>query len=307
MIRWRKSIFLLTVVLLSYLAATFYFNPKAPTIHSKSAVLMDASTGDILFEKDATTSYPVASMSKLMTMYIVLDWIENGSIHWDDRVTISENANKVGGNAITIPVDGGDTLTVHDLFKAMVIPSANNATIALAEYIAGTEEAFTLLMNEKALILGLSDQTYFVNSTGLPNSTMNHSENRMSAKDVTTLAYNLLKSHPHDVLETANIQQYHIQSHDIDVYSTNKMLSKNNSKTYFKGMDGLKTGFTDAAGYSFAGTAIQNDKRLISVIMDAENDESRFIETKKLFSYGFNEVSSPTLKERVKSFIQKPN
>ena len=124
----------------------------------------------------------------------------------------------------------------------MVVSSANNATIALAEYIAGTEENFTLLMNEKALDLGLSDQTYFVNATGLPNSAMNNTENIMSAEDVAILAYNLLKNHPHDVLETANLQQYHIQSHGIDLFSTNKMLSKNNSNIYFKGIGWFKNG-----------------------------------------------------------------
>ena len=151
MFKWRKSILSLTIALLSFLAIILYFNPQAPNIQSKSAILMNASTGDVLFEKDALTSYPAASMSKLMTEYIVLDLIESGSIHWNDKVIISETANKVGEGAVIIPVDSGELLTLQDLFKSMVVSSANNATIALAEYIAGTEENFTLLMNEKAL------------------------------------------------------------------------------------------------------------------------------------------------------------
>lgn len=276
-----------------------------PNIHSKSAILMDASNGEVLYEKEASGSYPVASMSKLMTEYIVLDLIETGSIHWNDEVLISETANIVGEGAVMIPVNAGDSLIVKDLFNAMVISSANNATIALAEHVADTEEDFTMLMNEKALHLGLSDSTHFVNATGLPNFAMNNAENRMSANDVATLAYNLLKDHPVDVLETANLQQYTIHSHGIDLFSTNKMLHSGNIKTYFKGMDGLKTGFTDAAGYSFIGTAFQKDKRLISVIMNAESDESRFIETKKLLSYGFGKFPISFLNEKVKSVLEK--
>lgn len=275
-----------------------------PNIHSKSAILMDASTGEVLFEKDALESYPVASMSKLMTEYIILGLIENESIHWEDEVLISETANAVGEGAIRIPVDAGDVLTVQDLFRAMVISSANNATIALAEYVAGTEEAFTMLMNEQALQLGLSDNTQFVNATGLPSSAVDPIENMMSAHDLATLAFNLLKSHPHEVLETASVQQYYMPTHGIYLFSTNKMLSSDHKDIYFKGMDGLKTGFTNAAGYSFAGTASRNDKRLISVIMNAESDESRFVESKKLLSYGFGKYPIYSLNEKVKSIME---
>lgn len=305
MVKRRKGILLLTISLVSFLAISLYNNPMTPKIHSQSAVLMDASSGEVIFEKDSSESYPVASMSKLMTEYIVLDLIENGAIHWEDKVFISETANTVGEGAVIIPVDIGDSLTVQDLFHAMVITSANNATIALAEYIADTEEEFTLLMNEKARHLELSDNTSFVNATGLPHSTMNNVENRMSAHDVATLAFNLLKDHPVVALETASLQQYHIHSHGIDLFSTNKMLRSDNNNMYFKGMDGLKTGFTDAAGYSFIGTASQNDKRYISVVMNAESDESRFVETKKLLSYGFGKPPLFSLHEKVKSIIKK--
>lgn len=301
MFKKRNGILLLVIALFSFLAIVLYSSPIPPNINSKSAILMDASNGKVLFEKDASESYPVASMSKLMTEYIVLDLIENRTIHWQDEVFISDTANMVSEGAVKIPIDVGDLLTVKDLFHAMVISSANNATIALAEYIAGTEEEFTRLMNEKALNLGLSDGTHFVNATGLPNSTMNITENMMTANDIATLAYNLLKDHDHDVLETASMQHYHIPTYGIDLYSTNKMLNPHDKQAYFIGMDGLKTGFTDAAGYGFIGTASQNGKRLISVIINADNEDLRFTETKKLLTYGFR----TSLNEKVKSIIEK--
>ena len=295
---------LLAIIVIGLLIVTINYFTSAPTIQSQSAILMDASSGKILYEKDASTSYPVASMSKLMTEYIVLDQIENGSIQWDDEVMISEVANNVIPGAITLPIDSGDTLSVRDLFSAMILSSANNAAIALAEYISGTEEAFTVLMNKKARDIGLSEKTTFVNATGLPNREMNNQENKMSATDVATLAFYLLKDHP-KILETTSQQHYHVTNIGIDLYSTNKMLAIQNSKTYYESVDGLKTGYTTAAGYCFVGTALKNDKRLISVIIDAEDEEERFIETKKLLSFGFGESSIFTLKEIAKIFINK--
>lgn len=258
-----------------------YTNEKTPTIHSTSAILMDASTGEILFEKDTETAYPVASISKLMTIFIVLDHIEAGSMDWDDLVPVSRSANDVIEYAAKIPVNNGTMLTVHDLFHAMVISSANNATIALTEYIAGSEMEFTKLMNEKASVLGLSDRTNFINSTGLPNGTV---ENRMSAKDIAILTQQLLNAHP-EILETTSLEHYFISSFGIDLYNTNRMLDKQDRAAYFKGVDGLKTGYTDEAGYCFVSTATQKNGRLISVVLNAETDEQRFDETKKLLSY----------------------
>jgi len=171
----------------------------------------------------------------------------------------------------------------------MVISSANNATIALAEHIAGTEEAFTILMNEKATEIGLSDQSTFINSTGLPEGEI---ENEMSAEDVAKLAFHLLHDHP-EALDMASYTEYQMEHSGIQLYTTNKMLSEMNSETYFKGVDGLKTGFTNAAGYCFVGTAQQDNQRLISVVINAEDDETRFIETKKLLSFGFDKFYLP--------------
>lgn len=297
--RRNKFTILLIVILISFLTITLYENSGSPSIESKSAILMDASTGKILYKKDAKTAYPVASMSKLMTEYVVLDQIENGFIHWDDLITISETANDIMASGVKIPVMVGDSLSVEDLFAAMVISSANNAAIALAEHIAGTEDAFTILMNEKAKKIGLSKQTTFVNATGLPSDTM---ENEMSAEDVATLSYHLLRDHQ-EVLDMASYSEYQLDSGGIYLYSTNKMLNQNNSDIFFDGLDGLKTGFTDAAGYCFAGTASQGDQRLISVVINAKDEDQRFLETKKLLAFGFGKTYLPSVKGVIKSIL----
>lgn len=256
-------------------------------IHSTSAILMDVSTGKILFEKDIENAYPVASMSKLMTIYIVLECIDNGSITWAEEVTISSTANDIIESAAKIGVEAGTVMTVQDLYYAMALSSANNATIALAEHIAGSEAAFTTLMNEKAQELGLSDRTNFVNSTGLPGAEV---ENRMTATDVALLAQLLLQKYP-EVLEATTLEHYYIASLDIVLANTNKMLNIQEEEAYLKGVDGLKTGFTDAAGYCFVSTATKGKQRLISVVINAETDEDRFNETKKLLNYGFSGFS----------------
>ncbi|WP_242694839.1 D-alanyl-D-alanine carboxypeptidase family protein [Pseudogracilibacillus auburnensis] len=284
MLKKNRFIFIFLIISISLLAINKYSDLRKPAIHSTAAVLMDASNGEILYEKDAGISYPVASMSKLMTMYIVLDLLEDEVIDWSDHVTVSENANDLIDSAAKIPVESGTILTVQDLYYAMAISSANNATIALAKYISGTEEEFTLLMNEKARELGLSEGTNFVNATGLPNAEV---ENQMSARDVATLAHNLLTDHP-EVLEAVRLEHYYIESFGIDLYTTNRMLNKHEDEAYVKEVDGLKTGYTDAAGYCFVGTAMKGDRRLISVVINAETDEDRFSETKKLLSYGFS-------------------
>lgn len=253
-------------------------------IDSKAALLIDAETGEILFEKNANTSYPVASMSKLMSELIVLEQIEGGTIQWDDLVLLSGTANEVEAYAVTVAIPAGTYVTVRDLFKAMVITSANNATIALAEHIAGSEQQFTHLMNEKARELGLSREATFVNATGLPIEGLHEQHNQMSAKDVGKLTYYLLQNYQEEVLDVSSRKQDQILSQQMNLVSTNKLLDNGQADWH---VDGLKTGFTDAAGYCFVSTAYQEDKRLISVIMSAKDDEMRFVETEKLLSFGF--------------------
>ncbi|HDX9707856.1 TPA: D-alanyl-D-alanine carboxypeptidase [Bacillus thuringiensis] len=252
-----------------------------PNIQAKSAILMDAETGEIIYKKNEDVPLAPASMSKMMTEYIVLEKIENGSLKWNDFVTISPNAVNSGGVKINVKV--GDHLTVRELFHAMVISSANNAAIALAEHISKSEKNFTQLMNEKAKQLQLSTHTRFVTATGLADE--RNEESQMTALDVAKLAQHLLKHYP-GVLKITKLTSFNL--HGTTLKTTDQMLYPSNKKLYFQGVDGLKTGFTDAAGYCFTGTAKQNDKRMISVVMGTNNDTRRFIETKKLLSYAFH-------------------
>ncbi|EJR54685.1 hypothetical protein IIM_01625 [Bacillus cereus VD107] len=257
-------------------------------IQAKAAILMDAESGKIIYKKNEVMPFAPASMSKMMTEYIVLEQIENGSIKWNDSVTITSNA--VNSEGVKIYVKDGDRLTVRELFHAMVISSANNAAIALAEHISKSEKDFTLLMNEKAKQLQLSTQTHFVNATGLANE--KNEESKMTALDAAKLAQHLIKNYP-NILEVTKLTSFNLRGTTVN--TTNKMLYPSNRRLYFQGVDGLKTGFTDAAGYCFTGTAKQDGKRLISVVMGTSNGSQRFIETKKLFSYGFNKLYIPFL------------
>ncbi|GGE67880.1 D-alanyl-D-alanine carboxypeptidase family protein [Priestia taiwanensis] len=281
---YKKSISLFAI-LIPICIILFFLEPyiKGAPLQAETAILMDAKSGEILYSKNEHTPRAPASMSKMMTEYIVLEQIQQGNLKWDELVTISRNASHTEG--ARIPVKVGDRLTVKDLFHAMVLPSANNATVALAEHIAKTEENFTAMMNAKAKKLKLSSKTKFVNSTGLANEY--GEETTMTALDVATLARQLLTNFP-DVVNVTKLTSYNIKSHGITLKTTNKMLDSSNQSLSVPGMDGLKTGFTDSAGYCFAGTAIQDDRRVISVVMGTKDDIERFEETKKLFAYGFN-------------------
>ncbi|WP_054950087.1 D-alanyl-D-alanine carboxypeptidase family protein [Numidum massiliense] len=288
-----------------FLAAVFVvlngwiFYTKGLSIHAKAAILIDAQSGKILFKHNSDEPLPPASMSKMMTEYIVLEKIGDGAIGWDDPVTISRAAAYKEGAKIDI--HPGDTLTVRDLYSAVVVASANNAAVALAEHIAGSEEAFTQLMNAKAKALGLSLKTTFINATGLDE---NGTSSLMTAEDVARLAKRLLDDYP-EVLDTAHLAQYALNFDGSVLASTNRMLAAGDPNVRFDGVDGLKTGFIDSAGYCFAGTAKRGEQRLISVVMGTPGDRERFVETKKLLSLGFGEKqlpSFPSLREMVAGF-----
>ncbi|MGU3443482.1 D-alanyl-D-alanine carboxypeptidase family protein [Bacillus cereus] len=253
-----------------------------PIVEAKAAVLLDASNGEIIYKKNGMEPYPPASMSKMMTAYILLEYIHQGKIHWEDQVTISAKSEQTEGAKILI--HKGDVLTVQDLYHALLIQSANNTAVALAEHIALTEKNFTALMNQKAKQLGLSGETSFVNASGLQED--DGTETKMPAVDVAKLAYYLVKDYP-EILEVTQLSQNQLAFKNIIVKNTNKMLNQNEQEYYFKGMDGLKSGFTDSAGYCFTGTARQGNKRFISVIMGTDAIDKRFTESRKLLSYGF--------------------
>ncbi|MGG0292116.1 D-alanyl-D-alanine carboxypeptidase family protein [Bacillus pacificus] len=257
-----------------------------PEINAKAAMIIDASDGDIIYQYNENEAFAPASMSKLMTAYLLLESIHNGKVRWEDPVKMSAKAAQTEG--ARIPVQVNDTLTVKDLYHALMIESANNSAVALAEHMAKSEKDFVQLMNAKAKQLKMSEHAKFANASGLQEP--DGSETKMTAGDVANLAYHLIKDYP-EILEVTHLRQSQLAFNNINVISTNDMLNKNNKALYIEGIDGLKTGFTDSAGYCFTGTAKQGDTRIITVVMGTKGKTKRFTETNKLMSYAFGLVN----------------
>ncbi|MGG0150884.1 D-alanyl-D-alanine carboxypeptidase family protein [Bacillus mycoides] len=253
-----------------------------PEIDAKAAIIIDASNGEVIYQNNENEAVAPASMSKMMTAYLVLESIHNGKVHWEYPVKISAKSAQTEG--AKIPMQANDTLTVKDLYHALMIESANNSAVALAEHVAKTEKNFVQLMNEKAKQLEMSDKAKFANASGLQEP--DGSETKMTAADVSKLAYHLIKDYP-EILEVTHLRQSQLAFNNINVTNTNEMLNKNNKALYIEGIDGLKTGFTDSAGYCFTGTAKQGDNRVITVVMGTKSKTKRFTETNKLMSYAF--------------------
>nr|WP_216366545.1 serine hydrolase [Geobacillus sp. BMUD] len=280
-------------------------------IRADAAILVDAQTGRILYEKNIDTVLGIASMTKMMTEYLLLDAIKAKRVKWDQTYTPSDYVYRLSQDRAlsNVPLRKDGKYTVRELYEAMAIYSANGATVAIAEIIAGSEKNFVKMMNDKAKELGLKDYK-FVNATGLsnedlkgfhPEGTSTNEENVMSARSMAMLAYRLLKDHP-EVLKTASIPHKMFRegtNDEIKMDNWNWMLP---GLVYgYEGVDGLKTGYTEFAGNCFTGTAKRNGVRLISVVMNAKDasgkttKEARFKETEKLFNYGFNQYSLETL------------
>ncbi|WGV60158.1 D-alanyl-D-alanine carboxypeptidase family protein [Brevibacillus brevis] len=264
-------------------------------LEAKSAILVEASTGKVLYSKDPDVALPPASMSKMMTEYLVHDAIKQKKMKWDDVVPVSEYAFYIAkiSDSSGVYLNLGESFTVKQLYEAMAIVSANDATVLLAEHIAGSEAAFVELMNKKAVELGMKN-TSFVTSTGLPADELgpysvqtDQKENLMSARDSAILARALIHDFP-DALETSKKPIFTFRTG-----TPNEWTKKNYNWmlpsliSYYPGVDGLKTGHTDAAGFCFTGTAVRDNMRLISVVMKASTESKRFAETRKLFDYGF--------------------
>ncbi|WP_028595402.1 D-alanyl-D-alanine carboxypeptidase family protein [Paenibacillus assamensis] len=264
-----------------------------------SAIIVEASTGQVYAEYEADTALPPASMTKMMTEYIVMEKIKAGELAWDTVVTTSEHASLTEGSRIFLAK--GDMHTVEELYIAMAIGSANDATVALAEHISQSEKQFVKLMNETAKRLGMED-THFINSTGLGKADMpkkyqpaSDEETVMSARDVAKLVRAIVVDHP-EFSKYTTIQQHKFRDRDATpIINLNWMLEANKNVTNFRqfayeGLDGMKTGFTDAAKYTFAGTAERDGMRLITVVMGAPTKAARFTETKKLLDHGFKHI-----------------
>ncbi|HHW02687.1 MAG TPA: D-alanyl-D-alanine carboxypeptidase [Thermoanaerobacterales bacterium] len=250
-------------------------------IKSPSAILIDAGTGTVLFEKNSHQRMEPASITKIMTLLLTFEALDAGKVKLTDKIKVSERAWKTGGSQVFL--GPGEEQTLETLLKCITVASANDASVAVAEYIGGSVDGFVKMMNEKAKALGLKD-TNFMNPHGL--SEPNH---YTSAYDIAMMSRELVK-HP-KFFTWSTVWMDYLEHTDKKrdatmLANTNKLLGK------YEGLDGLKTGFHQKAGYCFAGTARRGDFRLISVVLNAENSNQRFEDSVKLLDYGFGHFNS---------------
>ena len=246
------------------------FVPDAPELNLKSYILIEPNTNTVIAEFNSSDEIEPASMTKIMTSYVVADQISNDLISLDDEVLISEKAWRMEGSRMFI--EAGKRVSVLDLLKGIIIQSGNDASVAIAEYAGGTERGFVDLMNAYASSLNL-ENTMFQNSTGLPDD--NHFS---SAKDLAILTSDFIKKFP-DIYSLYKEKQYTFN--DIKQLNRNKLLWRDDSS------DGVKTGHTEAAGYCLVGSAKRGDMRLISVVAGSDSDNDRFLASQRLLEYGF--------------------
>ncbi len=256
------------------------FDAHAYETTARNAILMDYDTGEYLFEKGITEAVPPASMSKLMTVYILMSKIKDGSIKLDDTFSVSENAWRKGGAATggsTMFLSIGDNVSVENLIKGIVIQSGNDACIVVAENISGSEEDFAVLMNKTAKELGLKNSS-FANSTGLP-----HPDQMMSMEDLAILSRHIIKEFP---------DLYHYFSEKEFTYNNIKQGNRNPLLYTMAGADGLKTGHTEEAGFCLDASAVKNGRRLIEVMSGMSSNKERSEEAERLMSWGFREFNN---------------
>lgn len=274
-------------------------NPALQSVQAEAYYLMDVKSGVILAEKDAETPRPPASMTKMMAQLLVLEQIKQGTIKWDDPVKVSPRAAAI--NEAEIQLKPNEEMSIKELFIASVVKSANDATVALAEHIAGSETKFVEMMNVKASELGMKG-THFRNATGLnmeeygSHAPEGSGEHEMGAHDSAILANTLIKEYP-EILEYTSIANYTFRkgtAGQVTVKNYNWMLPER-KKVPYEGVDGLKTGHTNEAGFCFTGTAKRGDFRVISVVMKTSAESKRFSETKKLLDYAFTQYEPKTL------------
>ena len=245
-------------------------------VGGKSALLMDVETGTVLYEKNAHEKLSPASVTKVMTMLLVMEAIDAGKIGWNDMVTASESAAAKGGSQIYLKV--GEQMTVTDMLKSIAVSSANDCAGAMAEHIAGSEAAFVEMMNRRAKELGMND-TNFVNCTGLDDgeAAANH---KTSAYDIALMSRELLKNHP-DIKKFTTIWMDTVRNGAFGLSNTNKLVR------FYNGCTGLKTGFTSGAGYCLSSSAQREGMELIAVVMGCETSNIRTAACKGMLDYGF--------------------
>jgi D-alanyl-D-alanine carboxypeptidase (penicillin-binding protein 5/6) len=264
------TIFGLTALIGVLTAQAAVVTPSPPTIEARAYLLQDYHSGEVLVEANADERMDPASLTKMMTVYVVLAQLADGKFQMDDRVPISKKAWKMGGSKMFIEV--GKEVPVEDLLKGVIIQSGNDASVALAEYVAGDESTFANLMNQYAARLGL-ENTNFVNSSGLP-----HPDHYTTARDMVKMATALIRDFP-----------VHYPLHAVRTYTWNgiKQYNRNPLLRLDDSVDGVKTGHTESAGYCLVASAKQDDMRLVSALLGSESEESRLTETQALLRYGF--------------------
>ncbi len=261
---------LFLVTMLTAQAAVVTPKPSAPTVAAKAHVLIDYDSGRVLAEENADERLPPASITKLMTSYVVSHELHSGNIGLDDEVLISEKAWRMIGSRSFIKVN--TKVSVEALLRGMIVQSGNDAAVALAEHIAGSEEVFAQMMNQYAQQLGMFGTNY-MNATGLPNP-----EHYTTARDIATLSAALIRDFPEHYAWYAEKE---FTYNDITQHNRNKLLWRDNS------VDGLKTGHTEEAGFCLAASAKRGDMRLITVVLGTRSENARAQETQKLLNYGF--------------------
>ncbi len=266
-----KKIYLLFIMLL--------FIPKVSALklspNAKSSILMEASTGEVIYSNNENEKRAPASMTKMMSLILIMEEIEKGNLKWNEKIKVSENAASMGGSQIYL--EAGEIMSVHDLVKGISMASANDAVVALAERISGSEDEFVKKMNKRSNELGLTN-TYFKNATGLDEE-----GHYSSAKDMGLIARELVKHKK--ILEFSSTYEDYLRQNTNKKFwlvNTNKLI-----KTY-PGMDGLKTGFTEKALYCLTATATRNNMRLIGVVMGESDSKTRNNEMGEMLDYGFN-------------------
>ena len=243
-------------------------------IEAPGAVLMEKETGTVIYSRDPDTRRSPASITKIMTLILIFDAIREGTLHLEDSITTSAYARSMGGSQVFL--EEGEKQTAETMIKCIVIASGNDASVAMAEHVAGTEQAFVEKMNQKAQELGLVN-THFVNCTGFDEE-----EHYTCAQDVATMARELMTKHGEEITKYSTIWMDSLRNGETELVNTNRLVR------FYDGTTGLKTGTTDAAGHCLCATATRNGMSLISVIMGCQSSDARFEESKQLLDYGFS-------------------
>ena len=285
-----KRLCLILAVLFTLTALPLRAGAVELEVGGKSAVLMDTATGTVLYEKNSHEKLAPASVTKVMTMLLIMEAIDSGKICWEDMVTASEAAAAKGGSQIYLKV--GESMSVSDMVKSIAVSSANDAACAMAEHLAGSESAFVDRMNARAKELGMHD-TNFVNCTGLDDGA-DAANHRTSAYDIALMSRELLVKHP-DIKKFTTIWMDTVRNGEFGLSNTNKLIR------FYSGATGLKTGFTSGAGYCLSATAEREGMELIAVVMGAQTSQERTAACKSMLDYGFANyaVVCPKLEEEV--------